>query len=161
MELQKWIESPLTEATIRDLVKESIRTGAESYPVKLNKFSFKTKTFDFSVGEYTVLLRLQDYNIISRYKGQDIEKLELALLSDVKLNCSCPDWKFGGWAYMGTQLDYATHKENRPPDINNPDLKGSICKHSTSLLVNIKERIPAMLKLIDKARGNKYNVVKP
>ena len=57
---------------------------------------------------------------------------------DIKVDCSCPDFKYR-FAYMATKLKYKYGKpENRPAKITNPHDYGSMCKHLISMLSNKK-----------------------
>lgn len=57
---------------------------------------------------------------------------------DIKVDCTCPDFKYR-FAYMATKLGYKYGKpENREAKITNPNDYGSICKHLISMLNNKK-----------------------
>ena len=57
---------------------------------------------------------------------------------DIKVDCSCSDFKYR-FAYMATKLKYKYGKpENRPAKITNPHDYGSMCKHLISMLSNKK-----------------------
>lgn len=57
---------------------------------------------------------------------------------DIKVDCTCPDFKYR-FAYMATKLGYKYGKpENREAKITNPNDYGSICKHLISMLSNKK-----------------------
>lgn len=63
------------------------------------------------------------------------DKVKHATVSgDVKVRCSCEDFTYKGFAYMGTQLDYSLQSEPRFPSIRNPSLDGTVCKHCLSVL---------------------------
>lgn len=65
----------------------------------------------------------------------DEERLKYAMVSgDVKVQCTCEDFTYKGFAYMGTELDYSLHDESRFPKFRNPNLEGSVCKHCLSTL---------------------------
>lgn len=64
-----------------------------------------------------------------------LESLKAALVAgDIKIQCSCEDFLYKGFAYMGTQLDYSLMDEPRFPQVRNPNLEGSVCKHGISVL---------------------------
>ncbi len=48
---------------------------------------------------------------------------------NVKLHCQCPAYKFWGMQYILTQRKAAIIPEVRMPHVNNPYLKGVVCKH--------------------------------
>ena len=57
---------------------------------------------------------------------------------DIKVDCTCPDFKYR-FAYLATKLGYKYGKpENRPAKITNPNDYGAICKHLISMLGNKK-----------------------
>lgn len=57
---------------------------------------------------------------------------------DIKVDCTCADFKYR-FAYLATKLGYKYGKpENRPAKITNPNDYGSICKHLISMLSNKK-----------------------
>ena len=57
---------------------------------------------------------------------------------DIKVDCTCADFKYR-FAYMATKLGYKYGKpENRPANITNPNDYGSMCKHLISMLSNKK-----------------------
>jgi hypothetical protein len=57
---------------------------------------------------------------------------------DIKVDCTCPDFKYR-FAYMATKFGYKYGKpENREAKITNPNDYGSICKHLISMLSNKK-----------------------
>ena len=55
----------------------------------------------------------------------------------LRIECSCPDWLYGGYKYMATKggYNYGT-PEYRPPKRNNPLERGSMCKHLASVITN-------------------------
>ena len=56
------------------------------------------------------------------------------LNSELKLGCNCPAWVYQGYQYIGTELDYVLEPEHRFPEIRNPDLEGTCCKHLIATL---------------------------
>ncbi len=50
---------------------------------------------------------------------------------DIRVSCNCPDFLYAGYKYIGTEMDYnrKDDPERRFPKVNNPGLKGVICKH--------------------------------
>jgi hypothetical protein len=59
---------------------------------------------------------------------KDIKKLQ------VKLKCNCKSFQFWGPAYNLTSIDSALEKENRPPDIRDPEGQNMMCKHVYKVL---------------------------
>lgn len=63
-----------------------------------------------------------------------------AIWGDLKCECSCEDYGFGGFRYILTTLNSVLgDEEHRRPDIRNPRLIGRGCKH----LVNCIRILPA------------------
>lgn len=90
---------------------------------------------------------LEDYpKYLETYKTlKPDEILKKALLEgNVRLHCTCEDFQFSGLNYISTVRNYGLTKELRFPHIRNPELKGSLCKHLSSVCV----RAPLFLKSI-------------
>ena len=153
----------MNEANTRDLVSGTIRkknlTGSEYGNARVIKYLHRTKNFTFHIKEYFVNVRVSEIPVIGRLKGTDSEKLDIGLSSDIKVNCTCPDFVYGGFNYIGTQLSYATHKENRPPSTRNPGQDGTVCKHIGHILNNMSKYKPQMLDFMKRSRDGEYKVV--
>lgn len=153
----------MNEATGKELVNLTIRKKSLTAPEYSNgrvvKYLHRTKNFTFHIKKYFVNIRLSDLPVVGKLKGTDEEKLDLALSSDIKVNCTCPDFLYGGFKYIGTQLSYSTHRENRPPSVRNPDEEGTVCKHIGHILNNIDEFKPSMIDFMKRSRDGKYKVV--
>ena len=55
--------------------------------------------------------------------------------ADIKVNCTCPDFKYR-FAYVATQHDYKYgDPETRPAKVRNPNNKGRVCKHILAVLM--------------------------
>lgn len=55
---------------------------------------------------------------------------------NIRVDCECGDWKYR-MAYQATQWGYKYGTpENRPANIRNPEGRGALCKHLTSILGN-------------------------
>ena len=155
----------ITEARVSELLDHYNRNRDVTFHITFRGLSYRTKTFVFVLSseqkngshkDYEVRLRLLDFKHISRMRGPMSDKLRLAIDSEVKVNCSCPDYLFGGFKYIATQLDYAIRLENRPPDIRNPDQDGTMCKHLFYLLSHIEEFEPAMVRTLEAAKDYDY-----
>jgi len=146
----------LIEATIKELIDLNTRFNKfEQKRIKYLGFSFRKKIIYFQTGKYIQKVQIPSLKLISKMKGDLKEKIKMAMDDDVKLHCSCPDFRFGGFMYIGTQTDYSLHKENRPPIRNNPNQDGSICKHLNYLLNDIDKYTDAIVddyKLTNKNR---------
>ena len=153
------LEYYVNEAAIDDLIDISTR-GTRSQVFTLNDmellgldYSRKIVRFKFD-GEtdtYKTRIQLLDWSTISRLKGTDIDKLNLALQGEVRVDCTCPDYQFR-YRYVATQYDASIRTENRPTDITNPDYDGAICKHLHFTLINIDQFKDEIQKLRQEER---------
>ena len=69
---------------------------------------------------------------------------------DVRVFCTCPDFKYR-FAYRGTEEGYKLgNKELRPSNITNPEVmkfpEGTVCKHLENALTVVKPNLPSILK---------------
>lgn len=144
----------LNEKFLSDIYDESDNNRLErsnNIDVKYNKIIHRTsqnriKTILFdtvdkngSGKKWTVQLQIPDYRDLAKYrKMSHKEKLEMALgAGDIKVNCNCPDFLYGGFKYKATQYNYGIKVEMIPPTIKNPNLEGSACKHTIAVLNKI------------------------
>jgi len=88
---------------------------------------------------HQIMVQIPSYKELSNQKGVDyIEKLHLAMnAGDIKVHCSCEDFLYQGFTYISWHLDYGLVPELRPPNVRNPKLKGSACKHALSTLMKL------------------------
>ncbi len=77
--------------------------------------------------QYIKLLDIKDLPYMEDISHKDI--IRLMLQGDISVHCSCPDFLFRGFKYMGHNLGYGIYRETRFPRIRNPQLEGTICKH--------------------------------
>lgn len=57
----------------------------------------------------------------------------------IKMWCTCPAWQYWGAAFNSTDQKYNLEKkENRPPDIRDPNREYLMCKHTLAVLRNIQ-----------------------
>lgn len=151
----------LSEATVRELLSGSNRNKPiEPKEVSYDGLSFRTKTLYFTVRGHLVRVRMPGMFVISRLRGSDQDKLRTALTDDIMVSCGCPDYGFGGFKYIGTELDYSISKEDRSPNINNPYLHGTVCKHLNYVLRNLDKRIPEISADLEKSRRNGYVAIR-
>lgn len=151
------------EFTAADLAANSNRgdNPFDPHQIRYLGFGFRSKNAYFNVGKYNQTVKIPDMKVISKMRGADTTKVGMALESDVLVKCSCPDYKYGGFQYMGTATGYNTARpEKRRPDIRNPDLKGSVCKHLTYLLQELPRFVDAIVRDIEHARTINYRVVR-
>jgi len=94
-------------------------------------------------------LELLDLNEAMRLQSRDklmtnVDVVNLSVFGDIKFHCDCPAFKYYGFQYMATELDYALVPESRPPTIRNPNLEGCVCKH----LYQVLQRLPMHITVI-------------
>jgi hypothetical protein len=66
---------------------------------------------------------------------------------DVDVACDCPDFKFGGYQYIATKGDFKLGKaQTISPDIRNPNLEGTTCRHLANVLTVVKTNLPSAYK---------------
>ncbi len=121
------------------------RVKGRGYSSTLIKFDARKGLFEFSTsGEelYTQLVQItpvkwrlvkKEYSGLSMHEAfeklqEDSDKL------DILVDCSCPDFTYGGFAYIATKLGFGIRKEFRAPVERNRALRGSVCKHLVSVL---------------------------
>lgn len=97
--------------------------------------TFKTNSQYTPGKKYTQYIKLneaKDMKYFKEFNKRDIVRLFLS--GDLSVWCSCPDFKYHGFKYMGYQMGYGIYKENRYPKIRNPRLEGTVCKHLLCVL---------------------------
>lgn len=96
---------------------------------------------------WTVQIQIPDYRDISRSKKMSYdEKVRMVLgAGEVKVDCNCPDFLYGGFKYKATQFNYGIKIETIEPTIKNPELKGSACKHTIAVSNKILDYIDTII----------------
>ena len=146
----------LTDLTTSDRIERSSIVEHKLLKVKKRKGNLRTRTVIFETWtkgkdkKYQTSIELTDYKKLSKLKKDTIQDRVEVLLEegDIKVSCTCPDYLYAGYKYIGTQLDYSIDKENRSPDVRNPNQDGSICKHIHKVLEDINQYIPDISKQI-------------
>lgn len=119
---------------------EYLRTKFRKGNLRIRTLEFKSKDLKGSGKYHTQKIEIPDYREISRqHKHSSLkERIQLATeAGDVKISCSCPDWKWAGYQWMGDAGEYGIDKQDIPPNERNPELDGSLCKHLYSVLENL------------------------
>lgn len=113
--------------------------------------------FNFEVKDYIVNIEIEgiskylhdnlngtssNYKLIQKYIRTALDS------QDIKINCTCPDFRYR-FAYTATvgKFKYGS-PENRPSNITNPQKRGSSCKHLLYLLNN-KQWVRKYVSLIN------------
>lgn len=104
-------------------------------------------------------VQLGEMKWLMKQKDLDIgQMVQLALTGDVKVFCNCPDYLYGGFKYMGTELDYNLGtKEKRFPSMRNPNLEGTVCKHLFRVLTQLPMHYPVIRKKLSEYWGPKLS----
>jgi hypothetical protein len=147
----KKFEDWLFEAEIRELTGDYVGS-TQRRPIEFNSWDRRRKTFNFTAegkSPYELKLRVDDYSKVSRLKGTVKEKLDLALGGDISLFCSCPSFRYNGYMYMADQLAYGIKSQQLFPEIRNPQLQGTVCKHLYQLMETIEDFTPQMEREVE------------
>ena len=106
---------------------------------KVPTLLFRVRSASQAGTSYETVIQLLEYPAIRNDASLSLqEKVRLALVGDVTVNCSCPAQLWWGFEYqlrqMGAGTDTVTHQHpqrdpDRFPHIRNPSLKGTTCKH--------------------------------
>jgi len=98
------------------------------------------------------------YQVISLKLPQDLKKpvwasILKALRGDIKVKCTCPAFKFWGYWYITGGMDALFgHKTTKFPRINNPRLKGAVCKHVYNVLTVLSANMPEITRDVKRKR---------
>lgn len=90
-------------------------------------------------------------DFIQLAKDRDIplrDAVEFAITDcDAHVFCDCPSQLYWGYKYISTQLgyNYAGYRESRRPDVNNPSLLGTACKHLSNVTLWLMDNIDEVL----------------
>ena len=158
-----WIKSTTMKELLdnRDgpYLKHDIRTNALQESKILycyaNTIVLETKSSHYSENgkTYRQFILLEDFYSIAKDKDIDFkDAVEYSILyGDVHIRCDCPAWLYWSYAYQGTQLKYiyGLPLENRAPERNNVELKGTICKHADKAMRYCLDHIDEITKLFE------------
>lgn len=98
--------------------------------------------------KWTQQIRLPDYSQISRLRKNLTfeEKVKLTInAGEVQVYCNCPDFLYKGYEWMADAGDYGIKPQDIPPNVMNPELDGSVCKHLNAVMENIDSYIPKII----------------
>lgn len=107
---------------------------------------------------YVVKVLLKDFVVLARDRDISIEEaIQYAIDElDCHIHCTCPAHLYWGYKYVATQIGYQYgFGEKRFPDIRNPNLRGTICKHGDLVLSFILENRKYITQQILKLYGGK------
>jgi len=81
---------------------------------------------------WSQIIKMEDLDISNNLTKKDLKNI--LLKSQIKVNCDCKDFLYKGYKYIGTQKGYSIENEYIKPDIKNPNLEGTVCKHLLAVL---------------------------
>ena len=140
------LDSPVLEYCYANTLKFKIKSSQFGKSAK-DKHGNKGVNHTF----YNVYVLFQDFYTIG--KDKDIpfaDAIDYAIdFGDVSIRCNCPAFLYWGMAYIGTELRYiyGIPRESRYPQIRNPNLRGTICKHCDAVLQYIKRNRNLIVKM--------------
>lgn len=116
------------------------------YPIDVSRFydkdrvlfPFRVRDYDVNVEISGILAYMRENLGERRVNYRTIRSLLTKALdsNDVKVNCTCPDFRYR-FAYTATKDGFKEGAyETRPSDRTNPDGKGGVCKHLIRILNN-------------------------
>lgn len=124
---------------------------ARGYTYTIRNFDFSKGEFSFSttgqeVYEQRIKVNPIDWRLLKKFflKVKDDEDeafgvlRSLAKKAGILIYCDCPDFLYGGFAYIAHKLGFGLVRESRPPRKRNKNLKGSACKHLLRILMDLK-----------------------
>lgn len=145
-------KEPVKMVPINEMTQKEILRGVDSKRLERSKklttqyigvtpkkgwIKFMTKSQYLPGVKYTQYIELkeaEDIKYFKEFRKQDI--IRLFLSGDIKLFCSCPDFKYR-FSYMTYQMGYGIRKESRFPKRVNRTLEGSCCKHLIVVLSSL------------------------
>ena len=90
--------------------------------------------------------------IRKRYPNKKFrDVVALAVKKDVKLFCNDPSFLYWGYKYIAWTQGFGLREETRRPDIRNPKLRGSVCKHLDAVLREMPKYIDKIAEDLTKA----------
>ena len=90
---------------------------------------FQTNSQFIPTRKYMQLIEIaeaQDIKYFREFRPRDI--IRLFLSGSLRVWCSCPDFKYR-FKFLSKQMGFGIFDEKRPAKIQNPNLRGSVCKH--------------------------------
>lgn len=121
----------LTLPQIRDRAKKQALSVSYRGITKEGYIHFQCSSGTHAGKFYNQYIKLLDLPFLLKDKKnyKDKELINLAVFGDIAVYCDDPSFKYMGWQYMAWNNGYGLRREVRYPNIKNPYLKGSICKH--------------------------------
>ena len=108
------------------------------FEIKSSHYGEKVKGGGTIATKYKVFILFEDFYTIGKDKDINFEDaIDYAInFSDWHCRCNCPASQFWGYNYEATAMRYlyGVPRENRFPKIRNPNLHGTICKHTDKVI---------------------------
>ena len=109
------------------------------FSIKSSKYGKKDKkTGGTIITKYKVFVLFEDFYTIGSDNDINFEDaIDYAVeFGDWHCRCTCPAAQFWGYNYEATAMRYlyGVPRENRFPKIRNPNLRGTICKHTDKVI---------------------------
>lgn len=120
---------------IRDKSKDT--PGSDYIGIEGDVVSFETPSHTDPGKKYTQTIKLLElFPLIKKYSGskKSIVIVRMAIEGQIEVHCTDPSWKYWGFQHIGTRKNYAIEPEPRRPDVRNPNMQGSVCKHLDNVL---------------------------
>lgn len=105
--------------------------SARLYKVEDNKVIYTVDSSEHDK-QYYVTIQLLGLT------GNKLKSLKAAMNGDVRVHCTCPAFLYMGYKYITWKAQVGINKEDRSPDITNPEKKGMVCKHILVALEQMK-----------------------
>ena len=106
--------------------------SARLYKVEDNKIIYTVDSSEHNK-QYYVTIQLLGLT------GNKLKSLKAAMNGDVRVHCTCSAFLFMGYKYITWKANVGINKEDRSPDITNPEKKGMACKHIIVALNQMKK----------------------
>ena len=111
--------------------------SARLYKVEDNKIIYTVDSSEHNK-QYYVTIQLLGLT------GNKLKSLKAAMNGDVRVHCTCSAFLFMGYKYITWKANVGINKEDRSPDITNPEKKGMACKHIIVALNQMKKDYQAI-----------------
>ena len=110
---------------------ERQRISARLYKVEDNKIIYTVDSSEHDK-QYYVTIQLLGLT------GNKLKSLKAAMNGDVRVHCTCSAFLFQGYKYISYKRGCGINREDRAPNITNPEKRGMACKHIIVALNQMK-----------------------
>lgn len=114
---------------------------AKLYKVDGNSIIYTVDSSDHDK-DYYVTIQLIDLT------GNKLRSLKSALSGNVRMHCTCPAFLYQGYKYISYKKGVGINKEDRSPDITNPNKEGLACKHILVALNQLKSDYSSIYSML-------------